>query len=148
VLKPTVKAQRILATEMDITVRMYDIDFNGHVSNIVYVRWLEDMRMVGFEKIVPLQACLDKGQVPLLVRTDIRYKRAVKMFDKPKGTIWIAGFRKASFVAETEISVDGAVCADATQTIVFINEQSGKLIRLPEAVLSRFEELEVPRLAN
>jgi len=132
-------------SELDLVVRMYDIDFNGHVSNIVYIRWLEDMRMVGFERIVPIRSCLDLGQVPVLIRTDIRYRRPVKMFDEPKGLLWVSGYTKTSFTLEAEIRVNGERYADATQTGVFVNDKTGKLIRLPDSIIQRFqEELAVP----
>jgi acyl-CoA thioester hydrolase len=129
---------------MDLVVRMYDIDFNGHVSNIVYIRWLEDLRMVGFEKIVPLKSCLERGQVPVLIRTDIRYRRPVKMFDEPKGRIWVTGYTKTTFTLEAEILIKGERCADATQTGVFVNDRTGKLIRLPQAIIERFLEAQIP----
>src|SRR5271156_3261879 len=53
-------------SESDLAVRLYDIDFNGHVSNIVYIRWLEDIRTIAFETIMPLKNCLDLGQTPVL----------------------------------------------------------------------------------
>jgi acyl-CoA thioester hydrolase len=31
--------------EINLPVRTYDIDFAGVVSNTVYVRWLEDLRL-------------------------------------------------------------------------------------------------------
>ena len=123
--------------ELGLVVRMYDIDFNGHVNNIVYVRWLEDMRMVSFEKIVPMKSVLDQGQIPVLIRTDIRYKRPIKMFDEPKGAMWLNSFSKSSFTIDAEITVNNEVNAYAVQTIVFVNN-SGKLIRLPEPVVERF----------
>jgi|SRR5277367_3025798 len=134
------ESSKPLLSELDLVVRMYDIDFNSHVSNIVYIRWLEDMRMVGFERIVPLRNCLDLGQVPILIRTDIRYRRPVNMFDEPKGLMWVSGYTKTSFTIEAEIQVNGECCADATQTIVFVNEKTGKLIRLPESIAQRFQQ--------
>ncbi len=37
-------SDRPLEVELTIPVRSYDIDFAGIVSNIVYIRWLEDLR--------------------------------------------------------------------------------------------------------
>lgn len=37
--------------EIVLSVQTYDIDFAGIVSNIVYVRWLEDMRLKIMENI-------------------------------------------------------------------------------------------------
>ena len=30
---------------LDLPIKTYDIDFAGIVSNIVYIRWLEDLRL-------------------------------------------------------------------------------------------------------
>ncbi len=38
------------AIERDLPIRTYDIDFAGIVSNIVYVRWLEDLRLAMMEE--------------------------------------------------------------------------------------------------
>lgn len=133
------------ATELEFTVRMYDIDFNGHVSNIVYIRWLEDMRMVGFEKIASIRDCLEAGQVPVLLKTSIEYRLPIHMFEKPKGILWVSGFSKATFQLEAEISVDGRICAKAWQTCVFINQKTNRATRLPQAVSTRLEK-EIPSL--
>jgi len=130
-------------SELGLVVRMYDIDFNGHVNNIVYVRWLEDMRMVSFEKIVPMKSVLDQGQIPVLIRTDIRYKRPIKMFDEPKGAMWLNSYSRSSFTIDAEITVNGILNAHAVQTIVFVNND-GKLIRLPERIAERFKTAQVP----
>jgi acyl-CoA thioester hydrolase len=127
-------------SESDLAVRLYDIDFNGHVSNIVYIRWLEDIRTVAFERIMPLKSCLDLGQTPVLIRTDIRYRRPVKMFDQPKGRIWVTGYTKTSFTLEAEIRVNGECCADATQKLCFVYLKTGKLTRLPEEIIQTFEK--------
>jgi acyl-CoA thioester hydrolase len=123
---------------------MYDIDFNGHVNNIVYIRWLEDMRMVGFETIVPIKSCIEQGQLPVLIRTDIRYRRAVKMFDEPEGLLWVSRYTRTTFTIEAEILVAGECYADATQTGVFLNAKTGKPVRLPKAMIDRFQAAQIP----
>ena len=35
---------RVMELEMPLKVRAYDVDAMGYVSNIVYVRWFEDLR--------------------------------------------------------------------------------------------------------
>jgi acyl-CoA thioester hydrolase len=136
------------STEMALVVRMYDIDFNGHVSNIVYIRWLEDMRMVGFEKIASMEECLAAGQVPVLLSTNIQYKLPIRMFQKPIGLLWISGFTKSTFQLEAEISVAGNVCAKATQICVFISQATNKAIRLPESVLAKFRQIPMAQLSR
>ena len=38
-----------LEISLDLPIKTYDIDFAGIVSNIVYIRWLEDLRLKMFE---------------------------------------------------------------------------------------------------
>lgn len=37
-------------TESELEVKTYDIAAAGHVNNIVYARWLEDLRNMLFKK--------------------------------------------------------------------------------------------------
>ncbi|MBT4500790.1 MAG: hypothetical protein HOC74_23880 [Gemmatimonadetes bacterium] len=49
---------RTLEIEIELLVRTYDIDFAGVVSNIVYLRWLEDLRLAALEACYPLERFL------------------------------------------------------------------------------------------
>jgi len=44
------QVHRRFETKMTIRVATYDIDYANHVSNIVYFRWLEDLRLQLLEK--------------------------------------------------------------------------------------------------
>ncbi len=53
--------QRPLEVELVLPVKTYDIDFAGIVSNIVYIRWLEDLRLEILDAYLPLQKMLEDG---------------------------------------------------------------------------------------
>ena len=72
-----------LGIQMKIKVRTYDIDSAGHVSNIVYFRWLEDLRLQLFEEYFSLRSFVEKGYTPVLAASSIEYKRPIKLFDEP-----------------------------------------------------------------
>jgi acyl-CoA thioester hydrolase len=55
------EATRPLLIEIDFPVRTYDIDLANHVSNIVYSRWLEDLRLEMMNKYFPLYELLSRG---------------------------------------------------------------------------------------
>ena len=40
--------------EQPLPIRTYDIDFAGIVSNIVFIRWLEDLRLALLDQTYPL----------------------------------------------------------------------------------------------
>ena len=64
-------------------VMTYDIDFAGVLNNVVYVRWLEDLRNVFAEQVLPIGEAFKRGIVPALIRTEIDYLAPVR-FPNPR----------------------------------------------------------------
>jgi acyl-CoA thioesterase FadM len=80
-----------LEITLPIVVRTYDIDFAGIVSNIVYIRWLEDLRLQLLAEYFPLDTAMQSMNIaPVLLRTEIDYKRAIRLFDAVQGRMWLA----------------------------------------------------------
>ncbi|SRR5579875_286079 len=129
-----------LFLEHDIVVRTYDIDYAGHVSNIAYLRWLEDMRNMMFEKYFPLQMFMKEGLGPVIASTHIEYKRAINLFDRPRGFMWVSAMGSASLTIEAEITVEGVLATTAKHVGVFINLATGKPVRLPVICREKFHE--------
>ena len=74
---------------INFEIKTYEIDIAGHVNNIVYVKWLEDLRCKLFEKILPIDNLLYLNLYPVVTSTNIVYKKQLKLSDKPVGSIWI-----------------------------------------------------------
>ena len=70
---------RAFEVELAFNVGTYDIDFAGIVSNIVYLRWLEDLRLAMLEAHLPLEDQLAAGTTPVLLSTEIEYLRAIRL---------------------------------------------------------------------
>jgi acyl-CoA thioester hydrolase len=71
--------------ERDLPVKTYDIDFAGVVSNIVFVRWLEDLRLTMMDEAYPIARALAEDVAPILLETRIAYVRPVTISDALKG---------------------------------------------------------------
>jgi acyl-CoA thioester hydrolase len=123
-------------------VKTYDIDSAGHVSNIVYIRWLEDLRLKILDNHLPLEGLVKKGIVPVLLHTDIEYKRAIHLFDKPTGTMWMSSVGNVKFSLEAEITVDGQLMARASQQGIFMSRDTEKPVRLPQEIREGFKDSE------
>lgn len=120
---------------LPLPVRTYDIDFVGIVSNIVYVRWLEDLRLQMLAEYFPLDTAMRvQGIAPLLLRTEIDYKRAIRLFDAVQGRMWLAEAGRARQVLAAEFTVEGQLHAAARQTTCFINLASGRPVPTPAAI--------------
>lgn len=118
--------------EQEIRVATYDIDFAGHVSNISYLRWLEDMRRSMFDQYCPFHEFLEKGLTPVLVSTEIKYRKGVRLFDKPKCSMWISGITKTSLTVNACITVDGELRTEVEHVGVFVNLTTLRPVRLPK----------------
>ena len=77
--------------EARLRVQTYDIDFAGVVSNIVFIRWLEDLRLGLMELAYPLIQALAEDVAPILLATRITYRRPVTIADPLVGRIRVAG---------------------------------------------------------
>ncbi len=120
---------------MDIFVGTYDIDFAGHVSNIVYLRWFEALRLKIFEKHYPLKQLMDDGYLPIITSHFIEYKRAVKLFDSPRGHMWIDSISKARVKFRGEVRVDGEVATQAIHEGIFLSSENMKPTKIPPFIV-------------
>jgi len=128
-----------LFVEKDFEVKTYDIDFAGHVSNIVYIRWLEDLRFLLLREHLPLKPQMEAGYVPILVRTNIQYKRAIRLFEPVVGRMWIQSVGAARIIIAAQILVHDEVCADVVQEGVFAELESGRPLRVPAEFRKKVE---------
>lgn len=134
-------SKRLFEITHEIKVKTYDIDFAGHVSNITYLRWFEDMRLKIFDQYFPLENFMNDGYLPIITETKVAYKKSIGLFDNPKGHMWIAKRGAASFKFEGELLVNGEVATRSWFTGVFIDKDSMKPVRMPELIIKKEKEL-------
>ena len=126
--------------ELCLPVRTYDIDFAGIVNNIVYVRWLEDLRLEMLAHHFPLDEQLKNGIAPILIQTKIDYKQSIKISDAPSGKMWIKTMESLRWTVNAAISIDGKVAALGEQVGIFVDLQTNKPIRMPERLKQKYQE--------
>jgi acyl-CoA thioester hydrolase len=117
-------------------VRTYDVDFAGIVSNIVYVRWLEDLRLELLARTCPLDRLVAEGIGPVLLDTQIAYREALTIHDRPEGRMSVAAMGRVRWTVAAEfVSPDsGHVHATARQTGLFIRLDTRRPVPIPEAL--------------
>jgi acyl-CoA thioester hydrolase len=112
----------------------YDIDVAGIMSNIVYIRWLEDLRLAFFDQILPFDQAMAQGLVPTLVRTEIDYLRALRLFEPVVGSMELESLGRTSARVRVEFRVNDEVVARAIQVGVFVDAATGKAAPIPQHV--------------
>jgi acyl-CoA thioester hydrolase len=113
--------KRPLEIELVIPVRTYDIDYGGVVSNIVYIRWLEDMRTQMICEHISQAKQLEDGFAAVAASTHIEYKRPLRLLDQPIGRMWLADLGRVRWKVQAEIELNGQVVTKAEQTGAFVS---------------------------
>ncbi|MEH1817577.1 MAG: thioesterase family protein [Nostoc sp.] len=129
---------RPLEIVLAIPVRTYDIDFMGIVSNIVYIRWLEDLRLKFLDEHWQLNQQIEQGYTPILAGTEIEYKRPIKMIDQVIGRLWLSNLGRLKWTVQAEILSNNELAAVATQKGGFVNLQNSRLIPIPEELQNKY----------
>lgn len=110
-----------------IDVRTYDIDVAGHVNNIAYIRWIEDLRGGLLESRFPTAELLRRNLYSVVTATSIRYRKQLRLGDKPNGSIWIDSIGHGVMSLKVIIRKPEIVIATAEQTCVLMNLLTGKM---------------------
>jgi acyl-CoA thioester hydrolase len=113
----------------------------GIVSNIVYVRWLEDLRMALLHEFFDVPEMLERGLMPVVVRTEIDYRASLRFLNRCTGRMDVAAIgRTSATMRATFRNESGAVAAEAVQIGVFVDTRTGKPVPLPDEMRALFEE--------
>jgi len=123
--------------ELPLRVQTYDIDFAGIVSNIVFIRWLEDLRLGLMDEAYPLVQALAEDVAPILISTRISYRRPVTIADKPVGHMRVASLGRVRWRLAAEFTVGGVICAEAEQEGLFMRLSTRRPIAIPEPIRRR-----------
>jgi acyl-CoA thioester hydrolase len=116
-----------------------DIDELGHVSNLVYLRWVLEVAMahsisLGWDHA----AYRALGSVFVVRRHEIDYVAQVTLGQTISAETWVDDWKQASCIRKTELVRDGKVVARAATTWAFISLSSGRPVRIPEELRSLF----------
>lgn len=124
----------------------YQIDASHHVSNIIYIQWLEECRLQMLEEInLPAHKMIESGVLPVLVETNIKYKKALYLGDKVKIEFWISKLKNVSAIIEYRFyNTKDELAAIASQTGLFVNSKTIKPHRLTIEERVAFEKVLIP----
>jgi YbgC/YbaW family acyl-CoA thioester hydrolase len=118
----------------ELQVMFFDTDCGGVVSNIAYLRFIEIARTLLAEKLgLPVAEMARLQRYPVVVRTEIDYRRAAKLGDRLVLEGWLDQMQRARFWCAFRITrpADEAVIADCRQMLALIEMPAAKLLQLP-----------------
>ena len=119
----------------DVQVMFFDTDCAAVVHNIAYLRFIEVARTLLAEQLgMRLATMAEDGRFPVVVRTEIDYRRPAKLGDKLVVDGWLDRLERVRFWCAFRITrpADGTVIATCRQMLALIEMPSAKLLRLPD----------------
>lgn len=113
----------------------FDTDCGGVVHNIAYLRFIEIARTLLAEKLgLALVQMADSKKYPVVVRTEIDYRRSARLGDRLVVNGWLDRLERVRFWCGFEIvrPQDDTLIAQCRQMLALIEMPAGKLLRLPD----------------
>ena len=118
-----------------VQVMFFDTDCGGVVSNIAYLRFIEVARTLLAEELgLALTEMAENRRYPVVVRTEIDYRRAAKLGDQLVIEGRLERVERVRFWCAFQITrpKDNTLIAQCRQMLALIEMPEGKLLRLPE----------------
>ena len=119
----------------DVQVMFFDTDCAAVVHNIAYLRFIEIARTLLAEQLgLGLAQMAENQKYPVVVRTEIDYRRAAKLGDRLVVEGWLDRLERVRFWCAFQIlrPVDQTVIAECRQMLALIQMPEAKLLRVPE----------------
>src|SRR5262252_623738 len=119
----------------NVQVMFFDTDCGGVVSNIAYLRFVEIARTHLAEgRGLALVEMAQNQRYPVVVRTEIDYRRAARLGDELVIEGWLDRVERARFWCAFRITrpKDSTLIVECRQMLALIEMPTGKLLRVPE----------------
>ncbi len=124
--------------ELPIAITPADIDELGHVNNVVYLRWIQDVAIAHWRSLATAEQ--QAGLVWVAVRHEIDYKCPTVLGDHVVARTWVGTADAVRFERHTEIirASDGKVLARGRTLWAPIDRATGRVTRVSDDVRNRF----------
>jgi len=126
------------AFEIKLTVQPADIDGLGHVNNLVYLRWVQDIAVAHWRSAAPAE---DQAKLYWVVlRHEIDYKQSAKPGDGIQVRTWVGSASRIKFERHTEIkrAADGVLLAKALTVWCPMDRATGRPTAVSPQVRAAF----------
>lgn len=122
--------------EVDVEVRLRDVDFMGHVNNAIYATYLEQAREAYFQDVIG-ESLVQTDTV--LASLEIEYASPIEAGQDVTIAMGVPEVGTSSLVLAYEIRADGAEAATARTTQVLVDPESGRPRPIPDEWRDRID---------
>jgi len=125
-----------------IRVRWRDLDAFRHVNNAAIVTYLEIVRSEMWHTVFE---AADEMAIPFVIaKLEVDYRRPIKLFDEVMIGLRAADIGRSSFAFEYLIEAQNETAVFARTLQVCVRHETGRPVRVPEAVRHTLAGLAAP----
>jgi acyl-CoA thioester hydrolase len=107
-----------------------DIDANGHVNNVVYLGWVQDIAIAHWDSRAPAEEVAKWAWI--VVRHEVDYRRSLLLGETAHARTWVGERRGPRFDRYVRIDgPDGEMCAQTRSEWVLIDAVTKRPARVP-----------------
>lgn len=121
-----------------ISVKPADIDQMGHVNNVVYVRWVQEIAESHWFEVA--QKEFIEKYLWVVLRHEVDYIKPALPGDELIGETWIEALEGARSIRLVNIKREETLLAKARTTWVMLDSATGKPARVPKEMQNQFLE--------
>jgi len=128
---------------IELPVQWGEMDAFGHVNNVVYLRWLESVRIAYFERCGILEGMPEIG--PILARQEIDYRLPLRYPDRLLASITVTRLGNTSLTLAARLRSQAqqrAIAAEGVSVIVMLDYRTGRKVPLSDHLRKRIAALE------
>lgn len=124
--------------ELTLPVNSSDIDELNHVSNIVYVRWVQEVAVAHWKALASAES--QRDVVWVVLRHEIDYKSPAILGDEIIARTWVGNSAGLTFERHTEIerAADKQLLVRARTVWCPISTKTGRPTRVSDEIRKQF----------
>ncbi|HNQ94977.1 MAG TPA: thioesterase family protein [Anaerolineales bacterium] len=125
-----------------ITIPQTAIDDNGHVNNVSYVQWMQDIAIEHYESIGGTSPMQLIGATWVVREHKIEYLLSAFAGEEIEIRTWVENIRRVRSLRKYEFvrKSDGKILVKGETDWVFVDAKSGKPMGIPDEVINVFKE--------
>jgi len=120
--------------QLTLTAQATDIDDMGHVNNVVYVRWLQEVAAAHWNHVAP--ATLKEKYAWVVLRHEIEYKQPAFLKDQITGHTWVGDYHGARFDRFVRLTRGLTLLAEAKTTWCLLEAKRLRPMRIPKEIIT------------
>lgn len=132
----------IFRTRFTVTARA--IDGNGHVNNVNYVQWMQDLAINHYQSLIGVEPAQALEATWVVRSHHIVYQTPAFEGDRIEASTWVVNMRKVHSTRRyrfTRVS-DGKVLVTGETDWVYVDIRTGRLLPIPAHIAGLFTLLD------